>query len=131
MTQVQLAELLGVTERAIQMWYTRNPEYAAALDKSREQYNSDPEFFERIARHQAMEALLVGCMMEAKSRDDLQHKRQCMKELLSQTNHLQRADDKVDFSAYTDKELMEMALSGDIDTGYSKEELEKALEAAK
>ena len=115
MTKQELADLLGITVRAIQKWEKDNREFAAALAKSREAYASDPTWFDRIVRHQTMEALLKGAMSQGEGRDDLAHKRACMKELLAQTNHLADSRDKVDMSAYTDAELVEMALTGGID----------------
>jgi hypothetical protein len=132
MTKKALAELLGITPRAIEKWYTDNPEYKAALDKSREQYASDPDYFDRIARHAVMEGFLAGAMADAKTRDEINHKRACMKEVLEQTKHLIGGEDRVDFTTYTDDELLRMAISGDVDvTGYTKADLEAALEVAR
>lgn len=132
MSKTELAALLGVTVRAIQKWEKENPEFSAALAKSREAYQSDPTWFERIVRHHTMEALLKGTLMDAKTREEWAHKRACMKELLSQTDHLADAGDRVDMSAFTDAELLEMALQGGLDVeGYTKADLESVLEGAK
>lgn len=128
MTKQELADLLGVTTRAIQKWESSNREFAAALEKSREQYQSDPNYFERIARFHTMEALLQGALLKAVSRDELNHKRACMKEILAQTKHVAENTERVDVSNYTDSELLEMAITGDINVdGFSKADLERAL----
>lgn len=128
MTKQELADLLGVTPRAIQKWESSNREFAAALEKSREQYQSDPNYFERIARFHTMEALLQGALLKAVSRDELNHKRACMKEILAQTKHVAENTERVDVSNYTDSELLEMAITGDINVdGFSKADLERAL----
>lgn len=128
MTKQELADLLGVTTRAIQKWESSNREFAAALEKSREQYQSDPNYFERIARFHTMEALLQGALLKAVSRDELNHKRACMKEILAQTKHVAENTERVDVSSYTDSELLEMAITGDINVdGFSKSDLERAL----
>lgn len=131
MTKQQLADAIGVTVRAIQKWEAGNPEFIAALEKSREQYSSDPEWFNQIMRHHAMEALLKGALMDDTTRDELLHKRACIKELLQQTSHLADARDRVDMSAYTDAELLQLAVTGDLDVrGYTKQDLEEALKGA-
>lgn len=128
MTKQELADLLGITPRAIQKWESSNREFAAALEKSREQYQSDPNYFERIARFHTMEALLQGALLKAESRDELAHKRACMKEILAQTKHVAENTERVDVSSYTDTELLEMAITGDINVdGFSKADLERAL----
>ena len=128
-TKTELAKVLGLSIRAIQKWETDNPEFKAALERSREQYSSDPKWFDTIVRHHAMEALLKGALMEDTSREELLHKRACIKELLQQTAHLSDARDRVDMSAYTDSELLSLAITGDIDVhGYTKQDLEAVLE---
>jgi transcriptional regulator with XRE-family HTH domain len=129
LTKQALADLLGVTVRAIQKWEAGNAEFRAALEKSREAYKFDADWFDRIIRHQTLEAFVAGALMTPKSRDEWAHKRACMKELRLLTDHIADSGERVDMSAYTDKELLEMALQGDIDVlGFSRAELEGMLE---
>jgi len=66
--------------------------------------------------------------MKAESRDELNHKRACMKEILAQTKHVAENTERVDVSSYSDSELLEMALTADINVdGFSKADLEKVL----
>lgn len=128
MTKEALASLLGVTVRAIQKWEAGNAEFIAALEKSREAYKSDPSWFDQIVRHMTTEAFLAGAMMKPESRDEWAHKRACMKELRSMTEHLDNAHERVDLSLYTDTELLQMALDGGLDVyGYTKDDLQAAL----
>lgn len=130
MSDSELATALGVSHTTLGRWQ-KQPEFAAALEESRKSYTSDPNYFDRIARHHALEALLQGALMKANTRDELAHKRSCMKELLDQTKHLADEGQHLDLSRHTDAELLQMALTGDLDvTGYSKAELESALKEA-
>lgn len=115
MTLAQFAASISVTPRAIQKWQKDNREFAAALEKSREAYASDPDWYDGILRFHAKCALLKGAQQDAKTRDEIADKRACIKQLLEITKHVAENRDKVDMSAYTDRELLEMALSGGLD----------------
>jgi hypothetical protein len=128
MTIAELAKLLNITDRTIYMWEQKNAEFRDALAKSRSDYQSDPNYFDKIARHIAMESLIKGAMQNATNRDEMNDKRVCIKELLKQTEYVAENKDHIDMSHYSDKELLEMCVKGNLDINeYSKEELESIL----
>jgi len=118
LSEQDFADLLGVTDRTLRNW-KKDPEFQAALEATRKARDTDPDYFDILARHRAMEVLLNN-MLHA---DTAAARNTAATRVMEATKHLEKDEgEAVDYNPYTIEELEEMALK----RGIPVEEIGKA-----
>lgn len=130
MTKVEWCETFGqgLSNKTLDQWEfgdrALDKEFQAALEKSRESFQHNPNYASEIARAIALIELTAG----ATQSNDLTHKRGCLKEIMKWTKDVVNTDATVSFEDMSDEQLIELMLGKKLGEQH---ELAAALEAVK
>lgn len=102
----KFAELIGVDVRTLQRW-RKDDEFKAALAAAHDEAEDSRDPFATFARHWALEQLyaLYG---RAKTTNE---KRQMLKEIIGNTEHVAAYSDPIDYSDLSDSDLASLCLN--------------------